>query len=170
MGQDHGDAQPRRPSRGVPSAHKRGQASGRQRRVDIAADDLHGRKKIPPEGFADDRVSAESPANERHRATEKAAASRIATDAKAAERRITAAADAEAIRAIEGQRVALEIERLAAYRDLPASVLMGLAAREFAGKIETIEHLNLTPDLLGSLLSDLARAGTRRLDAGTAES
>ena len=108
-------------------------------------------------------------ANERHRATEKAAASRIETDARAAERRIRAAADAEAIRAIEGERVALEIERLAAYRDLPAAVLMGLAAREFAGKIETIEHLNLTPDLLGTLLSDLARAGTRRLDAGTAE-
>ncbi len=28
---------------------------------------------------------------------------------------------------------------------------MGLAAREFAGKIETIEHLNLTPDLIGTL-------------------
>jgi hypothetical protein len=47
---------------------------------------------------------------------------------------------------------------------------MGLAAREFAGKIETIEHLNLTPDLLGTVLTDLLSAGTRRLDAGTTSS
>ena len=51
--------------------------------------------------------------------------------------------------------------------DLAPAVLMGLAAREFAGKIETIEHLNLTPDLLGSVLTDLLAAGTRRLEAGT---
>ena len=107
--------------------------------------------------------------NERQRATEKAAASLIATESRAAERRIVAAADAEAIKAVEGERTAIEIERLAAYRDLPAAVLMGLAAREFAGKIETIEHVNLAPDLLGTLLADLAQAGTRRLDAGTAE-
>jgi hypothetical protein len=46
---------------------------------------------------------------------------------------------------------------------------MGLAAREFAGKIETIEHLNLTPDLLGTVLTDLLAAGTRHLEAGSAE-
>jgi hypothetical protein len=108
-------------------------------------------------------------ANERARATEKAAASLIATESRAAERRITAAADSEVIRVVEGQRVAVEVERLAAYRDLPAAVLMGLAAREFAGKIETIEHLNLTPDLLGTLLGELAQAGTRRLEAGSSE-
>jgi regulator of protease activity HflC (stomatin/prohibitin superfamily) len=106
-------------------------------------------------------------ANDRQRAVEKAAASRIAVDARAEERRVTAAADQEVIRAVEGERLALEVERLAAYRDLPAAVLMGLAAREFAGKIETIEHLNLTPDLLGTLLADLAGAATRRLDGGT---
>lgn len=108
-------------------------------------------------------------ANDRQRATEKAAASRIATESRAAERRISAAAESEAIKSVEGERTAIEIERLAAYRDLPAAVLMGLAAREFAGKIETIEHLNLTPDLLGTLLADLARAGTRRLETGPAE-
>jgi regulator of protease activity HflC (stomatin/prohibitin superfamily) len=104
-------------------------------------------------------------ANDRRRATEKAASMKIASDARAAERRVTAAADQDVIRAVEGERLALEVERLAAYRDLPAAVLMGLAAREFAGKIETIEHLNLTPDLLGTLLADLAGAATRHLDA-----
>ena len=47
---------------------------------------------------------------------------------------------------------------------------MGLAAREFAGKIQTIEHLNLTPDMLGSLVGDLLSAGTRRLEVGSAGS
>lgn len=106
-------------------------------------------------------------ANERRRATEKAAASRIGTEAAADERRIGAAAEADALKLVEGERNTLELARLAAYRDVPAAVLMGLAAREFAGKIETIEHLNLTPDLLGNLLADLARAGTRRLEAET---
>ena len=104
-------------------------------------------------------------ANERRRATERAAASRIGSEAAAEERRIGAAAEAEALKLVEGERNTLELARLAAYREVPAAVLMGLAAREFAGKIETIEHLNLTPDLLGNLLADLARAGTRRLEA-----
>lgn len=108
-------------------------------------------------------------ANDRQRAVEKAAASKIAIDARADERRTTASADQEVIRAVEGERLALEVERLAAYRDLPAAVLMGLAAREFAGKIEKIEHLNLTPDLLGTLLADLTGAATRHLEAGKVE-
>jgi hypothetical protein len=53
---------------------------------------------------------------------------------------------------------------MAIYRDLPASVLVGLAARELAGKLETIEHLNLTPDVLSPLLSHLINAGTNRLE------
>ena len=50
------------------------------------------------------------------------------------------------------------------YRDLPRDILMALAAREFAGKLTSIEHLSVTPDLLGSLLGDLARAGAKRLE------
>ena len=53
--------------------------------------------------------------------------------------------------------------------DLPQEILMGLAAREFAGKLTAIEHLNVTPDLLGNLLGDLARAGTRHLAQGDAD-
>jgi hypothetical protein len=34
----------------------------------------------------------------------------------------------------------------------PARVILGLAAQEFAGKIGSINHLNLTPDLLGATL------------------
>jgi len=112
---------------------------------------------------------AQEGANERRKATEMAAAARIAADGEAEVRVVTAEADAEAIRLVEGQRNAAERDRIAVYRELAPAVLMGLAAREFAGKIETIEHLNLTPDLLGTVLTDFLAAGTRRLEAGAAE-
>jgi regulator of protease activity HflC (stomatin/prohibitin superfamily) len=108
-------------------------------------------------------------ANERKKATEMAAAERIAADGNAEIHKIAAQADAEAIRLVEGQCNAAEADRIAVYRDLAPAVLMGLAAREFAGKVETIEHLNLTPDLLGTVLTDLLAAGTRRLESATAE-
>ena len=49
------------------------------------------------------------------------------------------------------------------YRDLPPAALMGLAARELAGKLQSIEHLNLSPDLLGSLLERVLGAQARKL-------
>jgi regulator of protease activity HflC (stomatin/prohibitin superfamily) len=112
---------------------------------------------------------AQEGANEQKKATEAAASARIAALGNAEIRKIDAGADAEAIRLVETERNAAESGRIAVYRDLPPAVLMGLAAREFAGKIENIEHLNLTPDLLGTMLTDLLAAGTRRLDGGSGE-
>ena len=106
-------------------------------------------------------------ANGRTRAAEIAAASRITAEGNAGTRTIGADAEAAAIKVVESERNAAERDRIAVYRDLAPAVLMGLAAREFAGKIETIEHLNLTPDLLGTVLTDLLAAGTRRLEAAT---
>ena len=106
-------------------------------------------------------------ANERSKAAESAAAARITAEGNARTRTIGAEAEAASIRLIQGERNAAERERIAVYRDLAPAVLMGLTAREFAGKIETIEHLNLTPDLLGTVLTDLLAAGTRRLEAGS---
>lgn len=111
---------------------------------------------------------AQEGANERARATEAAESARIAAESQSAVRSIAAGAEAEWIEQVEAQRNAVESERIAIYRDLAPAVLMGLAAREFAGKVEHIEHVNLTPDLLGSLLADLVQAGTRRLEAPTA--
>ncbi len=67
--------------------------------------------------------------------------------------RIEAGAEAARIREVEGARSEAEAARIAIYRDLPPSVLMGLAAREFAGKLDTIEHLNVSPDLLAGILA-----------------
>ncbi len=104
--------------------------------------------------------------NERRRAEETAAAARIEAEGSADRVRITAAASAESLHAVEGERVALEKERITAYGALPPAALLALAAREFAAKIERIEHLNLSPDLLSPFIADLAAAGAARLKAG----
>lgn len=70
----------------------------------------------------------------------------------AAARQVEASAEAERIRLVEGARTDAEQRRVAAYRDLPPAILLGLAAQELAGKLETIEHLNVTPDLLAAAL------------------
>ena len=46
---------------------------------------------------------------------------------------------------------------MAIWRDAPTHVLLGLAAQQLAGKIESIQHLNITPDLLGASLQQLLR-------------
>lgn len=104
--------------------------------------------------------------NARRQATESAEAGRIATDAEAQRTRVRGEAEGDSLRAVEGARVGLEKARMELYRDVPPSVLFGLAAQILAGKLERIEHLNITPETLGPMLADLLAAGTRRLDAG----
>jgi hypothetical protein len=50
------------------------------------------------------------------------------------------------------------------YRELPPAVTLGLAARELAGKLQKIEHLNVSPELLGPSLLNLMNLGARRLE------
>ena len=106
-------------------------------------------------------------ANERQKATEAAAAAKIVAVGSAETRKLAAEAEAASIRMVEHERTTAETARLAAYRDLPPAVMLGLAAKEFAGNIETIEHLSLTPDMLTGLLGSLLSAGTRRLENGS---
>ncbi len=115
--------------------------------------------------------------NARRSAEEKGEAGKIDAEGKAQRARIDAeaaaecttvasAAEAEALSRVETARAETERQKMEAYGDTPPNVLWGLAARELAGKLHTIEHLNLTPDLLGPALADLLQAGTRRLEAG----
>ena len=73
-------------------------------------------------------------------------------------RGVEAAAEAERIRLVEGARAEAERRRVDTYRDLPPAVLLGLAARELAGKLETIEHVSITPDLLAAVLGEVRKA------------
>lgn len=105
-------------------------------------------------------------ANARRQAEEAAAAAKIEAEAAAERAAIDTTSRANAVKRIEGERLAIEKERVAAYGALAPAALAALAAREFAGRIQKIEHVNLSPDALTPFLSDLAAAGARRLDGG----
>lgn len=107
--------------------------------------------------------------NDRRRATEKAEAERIEADAAAARKRTGAAAEAESIHAIEDAKVGAERDRMGIYRDLPPAALLGLAARELAGNLPSIQHLSLAPDTIGPMLTRLMHAGADRLEGGEKE-
>ena len=104
--------------------------------------------------------------NARRQAEELAAAAKIAAEGTAERARIESAAEAEVIRAVQGERVAIEKERVAAYAAVPREVLVAMAAREFAEKIKSINHVNFSPDALSPFLADLAQAGSRKLNGG----
>jgi regulator of protease activity HflC (stomatin/prohibitin superfamily) len=111
----------------------------------------------------EEQLIAQRGQNERRRVTDAADAQRIDAESRAARTAIESAAKADAIRKVDGAGVEAEQARMAIYRELPPSVLLGLAARELAGKLQRIDHLNVTPDLLGAQLSDLLEAGAKRL-------
>lgn len=71
---------------------------------------------------------------------------------------VQAGAEAQRIALVEGARADAEARRVAIYRDLPLPTLLGLAAREAATKLDKIEHLNITPDLLASVVGEFRRA------------
>jgi regulator of protease activity HflC (stomatin/prohibitin superfamily) len=104
--------------------------------------------------------------NARRKALDEAQAEQIAADAAAARLRIEAEAHAARERLVGAARNESERVRLEAYRGAAPSVLLGLAAQEFAGKIDSIDHLNITPDLLAPMLATLAGAATARLEGG----
>jgi regulator of protease activity HflC (stomatin/prohibitin superfamily) len=85
-------------------------------------------------------------------------------ESEVATRKIAADGEAETIRTVEQAKADMERARMEIYAKLPSSVMMGLAARDFAGKLKTIEHLNVTPDMLSSFLQEaLGRPGRKEL-------
>ena len=117
----------------------------------------------------EEQLITQQGANGRQQAQEEAEAARIGAEAKAERQRLASEADAGAIRAVEAARVEAEGARIEVYRELPSHVLMGLAAQEFAGKLEHIDHISVGSDMLSGVLNDLLRAGTHRLEHATTE-
>ncbi len=87
--------------------------------------------------------------NARDRATGHAEAQQIQAEAEAAR-----------IRAVESAKAEADEAHIAIYRTLSPAVLMGLAARDLAGKLTKIEHVNVTPDLLAGLMNEFRGAPT----------
>ena len=102
--------------------------------------------------------------NEKKRVTDEAEAARIGAEAEAERTGIGATAQAGSIEVVELAKVKAEKDRMEIYRDFPTERLLGLAAQRLAGKLQKIEHLNLTPDLMGGLLTNLVQAGTDHLE------
>jgi hypothetical protein len=76
----------------------------------------------------------------------------LAAAAYARDEQMRAQGDALA-RRLHGEAEAdAESNRMHVWQAAPARVLLGLAAYELAGKIDSINHLNLSPDLLGATL------------------
>ncbi|HSV37747.1 MAG TPA: SPFH domain-containing protein [Nocardioidaceae bacterium] len=93
-----------------------------------------------------EQLVAQRGANALREAEEAAAAARVAT-----------AAEAERLMAIGDAKAHAEAAALAAYRDLPEAVLLGLALKELAANLPHIESVVLTPDLLAPVLARLGR-------------
>jgi len=77
---------------------------------------------------------------------------------------IQAEAGANKIRETEAAKTEAEKAKVGIYKSLPSEVLTGLALKEFAGKLQRIDHIHLTPDLLGSLLTDLSQSAGKALE------
>jgi regulator of protease activity HflC (stomatin/prohibitin superfamily) len=99
--------------------------------------------------------------NERARVNEEAEARRIEAVAAAARAEIERDTNAARIRAIGDASAEAEKARLGAYEGVPQAVLLALAANELAKKLH-VEHLSITPELLGPALARFldANAGT----------
>ena len=113
----------------------------------------------------EEELIAQRGQNDQRRATEESGASRIDSESKAQRERLDATTRAANIREVEESRVGAEQARMAIYRDMPTGALFALAAQEIAGKLQSIEHLSITPELLGPVFQRLLDAGTKKLEA-----
>jgi regulator of protease activity HflC (stomatin/prohibitin superfamily) len=102
--------------------------------------------------------------NERRRVTDEAETRRLQAEADATQLKIRREAEAEGIDLLQSAHNRAEEARMGIYRDLPADVQLGLAARELAGKLEHIDYLNVAPETLSPLLAALLAAGRRKLE------
>lgn len=94
-------------------------------------------------------------ANLLREAQTKAAADRARVTAEAEAAEVKAMGDAKAIRLLADAKAEGERRRVEVWRDATGRVLIGLALQEFAGKVESIGHLNITPNLFGDAFREL---------------
>ena len=121
----------------------------------------------------EEALIAQNSANEHAKVRSATEADKLRTNAQLERDRLTNEAwardvtaktvgDAAARKMLADVDLAAEERRLAAYRDLPPSMLLGLAAQEAAKKVSTIQHLNISPDLLGSSFQQMLRDNAGR--------
>jgi regulator of protease activity HflC (stomatin/prohibitin superfamily) len=104
----------------------------------------------------EEQLVAQRGQNERRRAEEAAVAARIDATGSAERERIQAAARADSVRLVGESEAAAETAKLTAYQAIDSSVLLGIAAREFAESLPRIGSLTITPDLISGALAKLS--------------
>lgn len=97
--------------------------------------------------------------NERRRIEEAAAAKRIEAEAAAERQRLQAAAAADARRMAGAAEAEATSAHLAAYSGVDPALVLALAARALADGLPEIGQLNLSPDLVSTVLGKLALPG-----------
>ncbi len=130
----------------------------------IQENELHNQIELAKR---EETLIAQRGQNERRRSTETAESKRIEAEAAAKNVTLNAEAQAQSIRVLEEAKVNAEKERMDIYKDLSSTTMFGLAARELASKLTSIEHLTLSPDMLGSMLQRVMGAGAKKLEADT---
>lgn len=73
-------------------------------------------------------------------------------------RKIEAGAEADSIGQILMARTEAEAARVAIYRDLSPAMLLGLASQKLAETLETVEHFNVSPDLMAAAIAEFRKA------------
>lgn len=94
---------------------------------------------------------AREDANARSVAEAEAAARRIVVEAESEAKIIGADAEAKRIRAVEQAAADMEKARMDAIINMPPALMFALAAQQFASKLEKIDSLNVSPDMLAGL-------------------
>ena len=107
----------------------------------IAENELQNRIELAKR---EENLIAQEGENERNKAVHAAEAARVGADSQA-----------ENISTVEGARLTIERQRIEAYAVVPPAVMLGLAAREFAGNVHTVGNVSLTPDLVGPYLANI---------------
>ena len=85
---------------------------------------------------------------------------RMQTDAAALQTRINAQAQADAQQLLATQAAAAMQQRHDIWASTPATAATAMAMTELAGKLTTIGHLNITPDMLGQSFTQFLRDRT----------
>ena len=151
---------------------RRAEAVNRERA--IAENELQSRIEL---ATREEQLVAQQGANERRKAQEAAEAAKIAATgdaervkigavAEAERMRIAAAARAEQTRELGEAEAAAAAASMRAYAGQDPRILLAIAAQSLAGSLPNIGTLNLTPDVLTTLLSSLtASCGNAAADS-----
>ena len=89
---------------------------------------------------------------------EQSANSQAQAEAEARSMKVKADAEADRITTLGAAKAEAERAMLASYKELEPQAMLALAAREFATKLNSIENLNITPDLLATLVGEFKKA------------